>query len=285
MKFYAEMVGGAAGDMILGAMVDAGLPLELLRTEIGKLGLPNLQIETEKVMRTGVACTKLNVIAPHEHHHRTFAIIRDMIEGSDLSDRVKDYSVKIFRKLAEAEGAIHNIDPEKVHFHEVGAVDSIADIVGTAVGMEYFDADGFFLSEFKLGSGMTKSAHGEIPIPAPATLKLVAGFEFKKLPVESEMTTPTGAAILTALSSGAMSGTPSKYKAVGYGAGSRQIEGIPGYVRLWLIEDESCNECGEIVIEANIEPTDFTHSITDAFLQGPAGTTLPKLAARTRMAG
>lgn len=253
MKFYADMVGGAAGDMILGAMLDCGLPLKLLRDELNKLNLPGLEIQTERVKRSGVECLKLNVITPTEKYHRTFAIIRDMIQNSSLSHRVKESSLKIFLKLAEAEGEIHGIDPEKVHFHEVGAADSIADIVGIAVGMEYFAVGGFYLSEFKLGSGITKSSHGEIPIPAPATLKLIKGHLFKKLPVESELTTPTGAAVLSALSCGYMPDVPLKYKAVGYGAGSRQIEGIPGYLRLWLIEDDVHEDSQEIVIEANID--------------------------------
>ncbi|NQS98182.1 MAG: nickel pincer cofactor biosynthesis protein LarC [candidate division Zixibacteria bacterium] len=255
MILYADMVGGAAGDMIIAAMLDCGLPLEHLRRELDKLKLPGLSISAEKVMRGAVRCTKFQVDAPAEEHHRTFNHIRGMIENSGLSPEVKERSVKIFRKLAEAEGAVHGLSADEVHFHEVGAADSIADIVGAAVGMEYYQAKGFYLSDFLFGKGTVECAHGTIPIPAPATVMLTQGFSFRKLDIDCEMTTPTGAAILTAYSLGKLPCSPFSATVVGCGAGSREIEGAPNFLRLWVMIKPVQNtiEEREIIIEANID--------------------------------
>ncbi len=253
MKLYADMAGGAAGDMILGAMIDCGLPPDHLTAEVDKLGLPQLKFEAKRIDRGGIACVKLDVVKAEENHHRTFAQIREMIESSELSPKVKKTSVKIFRRLAEAEGAAHNVNPENVHFHEVGAADSIADIVGAAVGLEYFKADGFYLSDFILGSGTVDSAHGVLPLPAPATLRLLQGFRFRKIDLRGELTTPTGAAILTACSLGQLSSMPHIFEKTGLGAGTRELEGLPSYFRLWLLQDEAPPVPDEIVLEANID--------------------------------
>jgi len=252
MKLYADMVGGAAGDMIMGAFVDCGLPLEHLQKELDKLNIPDLKLSAEETMRKGFRCVKLDVQTPEEHHHRTFLSIREMIENSELSVKVKELSIKIFRRLAEAEGKAHAIEPEKVHFHEVGAADSIADIVGSAVGLEYFDAEGFYHSEFLLGSGTIECSHGIIPLPAPATLNLMEGFRFRKLDIAGELTTPTGAAIITALSQGFLPQSPQIHSGYGIGAGTKEYKGIPAIFRLWKIEDDAIAEA-EIVIEANID--------------------------------
>ena len=253
MILYADMAGGVAGDMILGAMVDCGLPREKLQSEIDKLGIPDLKIQAKEVKKGGFRCLKVDVQTSEEHHHRTFTTIKEMLEKSTLSDKVRDYSIRIFRRLAEAEGAAHMIPAEEVHFHEVGAADSIADIVGAAVGLEYFQADGFHHSDFLLGSGTIKCEHGIIPLPAPATLHLVKDFRFRKLDILGELTTPTGAAIITALSKGAMPNTPQIYTKFGLGAGSKEHDNLPGYFRLWLLQDEVAPQLEEIVIQANID--------------------------------
>lgn len=240
--------------MILGAMADCGLPLEHLQQEIDKLKLPGLKISAETVMRRGVSCVKVDVSTPENHHHRNFSVIRKMIEESALSDFVKDTSIRIFRRLAQAEGEVHQRPPEEVHFHEVGAADSIADIVGAAVGMEYFQAEGFYISDFLLGQGTTNSAHGIIPVPAPATAKLLKGFSTRLTEVRGELTTPTGAAILTACSLGKLTGMNISPEKIGYGAGSREPEGIPPYFRLWLFKDAPQDVISkDIVAEANID--------------------------------
>ena len=254
MKLYADMTGGVAGDMILGAMVDCGLPLEHLQGEIDKLGLADLRLSAAKVSRKGVACVKLDVSTAETHHHRTFTDIKRLIEDSSLSEKVKDIAVRIFRRLAEAEGEVHQMAPEEVHFHEVGAADSIADIVGTALGMEYFQAEGFYLSDFLLGQGTTDSAHGIIPVPAPATAKLLTGFSTRLTEVRGELTTPTGAAILTECSLGKPGGIVMSPEVIGYGAGSREPEGIPPYFRLWLFKGDVEDVVNrDIVAEANID--------------------------------
>jgi len=251
---YADMAGGAAGDMIVGAMIDCGLPIQLLQDELSKLPLPEVKVSCEKVMRVGVACVKFYVSSAETHHQRTFSLIQDLIEKSELSDLVKQTSVKIFRRLAEAEAAVHRTTVEQVHFHEVGAADSIADIVSAAIGLEYFGAKGFYLSDFILGGGTADSQHGILPVPSPATALLVRGYSCRPTEVKSELTTPTGAAVLTACSLGKMPATVFTPAKIGYGAGSRQPEGVPPYFRLWLMKPDLADCVSqEIVIEVNLD--------------------------------
>ena len=271
MKLFADMVGGAAGDMILGAMIDCGLPLKHLQAEVEKLNLPKLKFKAKKVNRGGIQCLKLEVETGEERSHRTYVDIRALIEESDLNPGVKETALKIFRRLAEAEGAVHGDDPEDVHFHEVGAADSIADIAGAAVGMEYFSAEGFYLSDFLLGAGTVNSSHGILPLPAPATLHLLKGHRIRKIDVIGELTTPTGAAILTACSLGFIPQKPQVYRAFGCGAGTKEYEGLPSYFRLWQLEEESLVPADEIVIEANIDdmnPEIYTHLCERLFSVG-----------------
>lgn len=254
MLLYADMCGGAAGDMITAAMLDCGMPLPYLKSQIEKLNLPDVSIDAEKVLRRGISCTKFNVHTKETHHHRKFAVIKKLIEDSSLSPFVKDTAVKTFRRLAEAEGFIHNMPPENVHFHEVGAADSIVDIVSAAVGLEYFRADGFYLSDFVFGRGAVESAHGIIPVPAPATVKLTEGFTFRQLDIHSELTTPTAAAILTASSLGKIPASSFTAIKTGFGAGFREPEGVPPYFRLWLVESALTeSSSNEIVVETSID--------------------------------
>jgi len=254
LVLYADMAGGAAGDMIVGAMIDCGLPLNLLQAEIGKLALPEIKLSAEKVMRRGVGCVKFNVTTFETHHHRNFSSIRELIERSGLSEYVKLTAEKIFRRLAEAEAEVHGTTVEEVHFHEVGAADSIADIVCAAIGLEYFGTEGFYLSDFVLGTGTAESAHGIIPVPAPATALLVRGYICRQTSVCGELTTPTGAAILTACSMGKMPSSGFTPEKIGYGAGSRQPEGIPQYFRLWTMKREAGEtKSQDIVIEVNLD--------------------------------
>jgi uncharacterized protein (TIGR00299 family) protein len=255
MFFYADMVGGAAGDMIVGAMIDCGLPLLFLQQEIDKLKITGIRLSSKKVMRQGVECVKFEVSTTFEHKLRSFQNIRQLIESSDLDEKVKSRTIKIFQRLAQAEGEVHNIPPTEIHFHEVGAADSIADIVGAALGMEYFGAEGFYLSDFLFGKGTVECTHGVLPLPAPATVILTKGHDFRFLSLEGELTTPTGSAILTTYSLGKLPSTPFTAKTVGYGAGSMEFNAIPGYLRLWLLEAplHQLSEEREIVIEANID--------------------------------
>ena len=255
MILHAEMAGGVSGDMIAGAMLDCGMPFQHLEAEIGKLTLPKYKMSASKVIRSGISCTKFNVEVPVEDEERTFAQIRDLIESSQLSESVKERAITIFRRLAQAEGAVHNRPLKEVHFHEVGAIDSIINIVAAAVGMEYFKAEGFYHTDFLFGEGTVNSAHGILPVPAPATAKLTKGFPFRRVNVPGELTTPTGAAVITAYSLGRIPDISFCSTAIGCGAGSREFEQLPSYFRLWVIQDveSASNEKREIIIEANID--------------------------------
>jgi uncharacterized protein (TIGR00299 family) protein len=255
MILFADMVGGAAGDMILSAMLDCGLPLEHLQKELGKLNLPQFRLSVDKVTREGVECAQFNIYHPEEHHHRTFRKIKELIEKSQLSDWVKTASIKVFHRLAEVESQVHHQSLADVHFHEVGALDSIIDIVGAMVGMEYFKAEGFYLSDFLFGRGMVECQHGILPIPAPATALLTKGFSCRRTEIQGELTTPTAAAILTSFSLGKIDNISFTPKAVGCGAGKRIHQGLPSYFRLWMLEitEEDKSMEYEIVVEANID--------------------------------
>jgi uncharacterized protein (TIGR00299 family) protein len=246
---YLDGSGGAAGDMILGALVDLGLPLDRLEVELRTLGLPGWSLRSQRVDRSGLRATKVDVVLhedPHAHHHHEHAHghthlqgakhrgLRDilpMIERSTLEPPVKARSVALFRRLAEAEGAVHGIAPDEVHFHEVGAVDSIVDIVGCVLGLHWLGADRFVASPLNVGTGRVQMAHGSFPVPAPATARLLEG-----VPViadgEGELLTPTGALVLTAFAD-AYGPLPSiTLRATGYGAGTRDTPGRPNVMRI-----------------------------------------------------
>ena len=210
---YFDAFNGVAGDMILGALLDLGLPLDYLEKELGKLPLEGYQLAVEKIERQGLQATNLQVIVDHgeqhstnnhEHHDhghshgRTFTAIRTLIESSELEEAVKSQAVSIFSRLALAEAKVHGSDVDRVHFHEVGAVDAIIDIVGACIGFRYFKIDQFYTSPLSLGGGTVTFSHGTWPVPAPATLELVTGFPTRVGGQDAELTTPTGAAMLPA---------------------------------------------------------------------------------------
>ncbi|MEW6263929.1 MAG: nickel pincer cofactor biosynthesis protein LarC [Thermodesulfobacteriota bacterium] len=231
---YFDCPSGASGDMILAAFLDAGLPFDHLKAEVLKLELTGYELHTEKVLKQGLAARHFHVRIEPQHHHRRLADIRQLIQAGGLDDRVKDMAVAVFEKLAGAEGRVHNLDPEQVHFHEVGAVDSIVDIVGAAVAWRYFRLDQAVVSELPLGSGFVETAHGRLPLPAPATLVLLEGAPTYGAGLKAEMVTPTGAAILTTLA-GRFGPRPAMtITATGYGAGRRDLPDRPNALRLTL---------------------------------------------------
>jgi pyridinium-3,5-bisthiocarboxylic acid mononucleotide nickel chelatase len=256
---YIQCPSGIAGDMCLGALVSLGVPLEYLSEKINKLGIAQeYKLRAELVHRHGQQGTKVHVDLTHEHEHhhqehshhhhaRLLPEIERMILQADLPPRAEAWSLAVFRQLAVAEGAVHGIAPEKVHFHEVGAVDAIVDIVGTCLGLDWLgissNEEGWpllYCSAFPTGGGTVRAAHGQMAVPVPAVLKL---WEMRGCPVysngiERELVTPTGAAIATTLVREFGSPPPITIKQVGLGAGSINLP-IPNILRLWLGESSS----------------------------------------------
>ena len=256
---YFDAASGAAGDMILGAVVDLGLPLETLSGELGKLALTGYRLEESRVSRSGLAATKVDVRLDGgevDAGHRHLRDILALVDGSTLASGVKERSTALFRRLAEAEAAVHGTYPEKVHFHEVGAVDSIVDIVGGVIALDWLGAERFFSSPLNVGSGTVTMAHGTFSVPPPATARLVEG-----VPVygagEGELLTPTGALLLTAHATGYGPLPPVRIEKTGHGAGSRETEGRPNVLRLIVGDEGDENEAGSgdrvLVLETEID--------------------------------
>jgi pyridinium-3,5-bisthiocarboxylic acid mononucleotide nickel chelatase len=259
---YCDCFSGISGDMFLGALIDAGLPVETLAEPFKRLDLPEFEgVSAARVKKGALAATLLDLHihehaheheAGHEHaHHRHLSDITTLIDSSSLSPYVKETSLKVFHKLAEAEAAVHGSTIEEVHFHEVGAVDSILDIVGAAVGLEYFAIEGFFASALPLGSGQVKTQHGILPLPAPATTELLRLANAPVVPSKAtaELVTPTGAAILAALAE--FRQPAMTLQRVGTGAGRREME-WPNVLRVLIGSQESGAET-HLEIETNID--------------------------------
>ena len=233
---YFDCFSGISGDMVLGALVDAGVDLRELELELRKLNLEGWEISAEKVQRKAIRATKVNVETKESHHHRHLSPILKMIDQAALAPRAADRARKIFQRLGEAEAKVHNISIEKVHFHEVGAVDSIIDIVGSAIGFELLGIDGFACSIMDVGSGRVQTEHGLLPVPAPATAELLRDAPTFSSGIEKELVTPTGAAIATTLSTQYAQMPAMKLRAVGYGAGSADLPQQPNVLRLMIGE-------------------------------------------------
>jgi len=234
---YFDCFAGAAGDMIVGALLDAGLELEVLRSAAAALKLPGCSVSAEKVRRGGMAGTKFHVHADEPGpHHRALADIEQIIGAAELPGRSGETAVAVFRRLAEAEAKVHGTGVGKVHFHEVGAIDSIVDIVSAAVGLESLGVERVLCSPLPVGRGTVETAHGTMPLPSPATAELLAGAPLAECPpgLAGELTTPTAAALLTALSAGFGPPPAMDLAAVGYGAGSRDDGGLPNLLRVFL---------------------------------------------------
>ena len=251
---YLDCFSGISGDMLLGALVDAGADAEALRGEIAKLGLAGVELTFEKCSRAGIGGANLTVKVAHDHSHRSLSKIEQIIGDSALDAGVKERSIRIFRRLGEVEAAIHQIDIEKVHFHEVGALDSIVDIVGAVVGFQLLGIERIYSSPLNLGSGTVKAAHGVMPVPAPATAALVAGVPTYSDGPAVELTTPTGAAVATTLAESFGPMPAMKIAAIGYGAGDKDFKERANLLRVVVGETSAGREATEVfVIEANID--------------------------------
>ncbi len=256
---YFDCFSGISGDMILAALIDLGVPRRHLVSELRKLSLSNYRLEIRTAMRHAISGRSLRVItgkkknASH-HHHRTFVDIEKMISASALSAGAKERSIAVFERLARAEAAVHRKKSTEVHFHEVGAVDSIVDIVGTVIALEYLDAGYICASAIALGSGFVTCEHGTLPVPVPATVRLLKGIPVYDSGVRAELVTPTGAALISSLAAGFGAMPAMRMQAVGYGAGCREHETIPNMLRIFQGELQApVVQDSVFVLEATID--------------------------------
>lgn len=232
---YFHCFAGISGDMILGALVDAGLDFSELQADLAKLPLTEYTLRMEKVCKQGIGGTKVHVIAEEGHVHRHLKDIREIITASTLPEAVQEKSIEIFTRLAEAEAKVHQTSVDDIHFHEVGGVDAIIDIVGAVVGLWRLGIEQVYASPVHTGLGFTKCAHGIIPVPAPATLELLQGVPVYSQRIERELVTPTGAAILTAYCRNFGDLPVMRLECIGNGAGDLDLM-IPNLLRLIIGE-------------------------------------------------
>lgn len=251
---FLDLFSGASGDMLLGALLDVGLPFEELQVELSKMDLSGYELEVEHQVRHGLTGTKLHVRdVAREHPARHLPDIQRLIRGSNLSNQVQESSLAVFERLARVEGKIHGMSIDQIHFHEISAVDSLVDVVGFIVGLEWLQVERVFASPVPLGSGTIKTAHGLIPVPAPATLALLAevGAPTRPHAAQTEIVTPTAAALLAEL---ATFERPSmRVRAVGYGFGQKEFPWANA-VRAWLGEVEAQTGNDQVtLLECNLD--------------------------------
>ncbi len=254
---YLDCFSGISGDMFLGALLDAGLSFEDLKKELSSLPLDGYGLEMKPEMKGSLSATRFMVNVEKEGHtHRHLADIREIIRAGSLSRGVQEKSIRIFESIAREEGKIHNHAPEEVHFHEVGAVDSIIDILGAVFGMECLGIDTLYASSLPVGSGFVETDHGRIPVPAPATMALLEGVPVYGSGLEQELVTPTGAALVKGLASSFGSLPPMIVEKVGYGAGTRDLPDRPNLLRIIIGQDQSEQQVETVVnLEANLDDT------------------------------
>src|SRR5437762_8135742 len=254
---YFDCFSGISGDMTLGALVDAGCGVDLLRSELRGLQVPGWELSAEKVWKNGMAVTYVKVKTEDQSKHRSLSAILEILQKSQLAPDVRHHAAEIFVKLGEAEARVHDVPIEKIHFHEVGAVDAVVDIVGACIGFHALGIDKFACSALNVGGGTAKMAHGILPVPAPATANLLQGKPPYSTGVEEELGTRTGAAIVATLCESFGPQPPMSVTAIGYGAGTADLEGQPNVVRIMIGEAAEKAVPGfdeEIaVIEANLD--------------------------------
>ncbi len=252
---YLDCFTGVSGDMFLGALIDAGLPFDALAKAVETLPVDGYTLDVKKETRNHMIGTKVIIdVDTGKQHARQLSDIRQIIQSAQLNRNVKEKSIEVFEKLAIEEGKIHGCLSENVHFHEVGAVDSIIDIVGTVFGIDFFGISSLSVSSLPLGSGFTHSMHGRIPVPSPATIAILKGVPVFDSGLEYEMVTPTGAALVKILGDSYGSMPPMTIDTIGYGAGSRELPDRPNLLRILIGEDQSEPQNETVVIlETNLD--------------------------------
>jgi pyridinium-3,5-bisthiocarboxylic acid mononucleotide nickel chelatase len=268
---YGDLIGGISGDMFVAALLDLGLSLEVLSRELRKI--PTLEFELNVAKKTvhSIATTHFQVKSPSHEAPRSWKQIRQLIETSDLAHEVKETGVKIFQRLAEAEGKIHGTATEEVHFHEVGATDSIVDIIAAAIGFYELKIGAVHFSKVPLGRGLTQSGHGPLPVPGPATLELLKGIPVHWTALEGETVTPTGAAIMSVLGTSFGEQPSMTVEKIGYGTGQKEWPECPNLFRLVLGASTDWQQEEMLVIETNIDdmnPQFFEHVMDRLFAAG-----------------
>jgi uncharacterized protein (TIGR00299 family) protein len=277
---YYDCFSGISGDMNLGAMIDLGIEEAFLVSELEKLNIKGWKLEVIKDQRHGIIGTRVSVIQiRHEHAHRHLSDVEKIINDSSLDNETKELSKKIFMKVAVAEASVHGVEIEEVHFHEVGAIDSIIDIVGAAICFNALRVDAVHVSVVELGGGMVKCDHGLLPVPAPATTEIIRNIPVRLGGVDFEATTPTGAAILATLGTAFNSPLPVKIEKTAYGVGQKDHPDVPNLLRVMIGELEESSASGHeaIVLECNIDDLNpeffefiseklFTAGASDVFL-------------------
>jgi uncharacterized protein (TIGR00299 family) protein len=263
---YFDCFSGISGDMTLGALVDVGCAVEHLRSELRGLQVPGWELSAEKVWKNGMAATYVKVATEDQSKHRSLSAILEILEKAELAPVVRERAGAIFRRLGEAEARVHDVPVEKIHFHEVGAVDAIVDIVGACIGFHALGIERFACSSLNVGGGTAKMAHGVLPVPAPATANLLQGKPTYSNGVQKELVTPTGAAIVATLCHTFGPQPPMSVSAIGYGAGTADLEGQPNVMRIMVGEEIEARNDEEIaVVEANLD--DMNPQIYGYFLE------------------
>ena len=270
---YFDCFAGASGDMILGALVGAGASEKALIEQLSLLNVEGFQLEFQTVDRSGLSASFARVETRHEHKHRNLSDIKKIIFDSDLGPSVKERAFEIFSKLADAEAHVHNEPVDHVHFHEVGALDAIVDVVGAAICFELLQIERFISSPLHVGSGMVEMAHGKFPVPPPAVAELLKGVPFYSGDIKGELLTPTGAAIITSVCEQYGPIPQMVVEQTGYGAGSREYKDFPNVLRVLVGETEAVSPQDEHLwmIETNIDdasPQIVGHVMERAFELG-----------------
>jgi len=270
---YFDCFAGASGDMILGAMVAAGVNPDLLAQQLKLLNVEGFNVQFKQVTRAGLAATYAVVETAHEHKHRHLSDILKIIDNSALSAGVKKRASQIFTRLAEAEARVHNEPIEKVHFHEVGALDAIVDVIGAAICFELLGIERFISSPIHVGSGFVQMEHGQFPVPPPAVAELLKGVPFYSTEIKGELLTPTGGAIITTVSDGYGPMPNIESSTVAYGAGTREYDNFPNVLRVFVGETLGDEPRVErlLMIETNIDdlsPQVLGHVMDQAFELG-----------------
>lgn len=271
---YFDCFAGASGDMILGALVGVGVDPRMLKEQLSLLDVSGYEINFETVDRSGISATHARVRVPHEHAHRHLGDILKIIYDSRLSDGVKDRAARIFSRLAEAEARVHNVAVEQIHFHEVGALDAIVDVVGACIGFELLKVERFACSALHVGSGMVEMAHGRFPVPPPAVAEILKDMPIYSTDIVGELVTPTGAAIISTVCVEFGQLPEMKVERTGYGAGTREYQKFPNVLRLMVGDDAAAEAMSDerlLIIETNIDdmsPQIYGHVMDEAFRLG-----------------
>src|SRR5947209_6534334 len=280
---YFDCFAGASGDMILGALIGVGVDTRELKEQLSLLNVSGYEISFDTVDRSGISATRALVHTAHEHAHRHLSHILKIINGSRLNERVKERASLVFSRLGEAEARIHNVPVERIHFHEVGALDAIIDVVGACIGFELLEVERFVCSDLHVGSGMVEMVHGRFPVPPPAVAELLKGAPVYSSDIKGELVTPTGAAIISTVCREYGSLPKMRIERTGYGAGTREYQNFPNVLRLMLGDDGVVSEGFDdesllvaederlLVVETNIDdmsPQIYGHLMERAFALG-----------------